>query len=60
MSRTIKRIVTRMNESFHTYEGSARKAAVAARGPPALLCKPLVASKEAALAAANRAAVAAE
>jgi len=49
-----------MNESYHTYEGSARKAAVAPRGPPALLCKPLVASKEAALAAANRAAVAAE
>jgi len=49
-----------MNESCHTYEGSAREAAAAPRGPPALLCQPSAASKEGAFAVANRAAAAVE
>jgi len=49
-----------MNESRHTYKGSAREAAGAPRGPAALLCQTSAASEEAALTAANRAAAAAE
>jgi len=49
-----------MNESCHIYEGKARKAAVAVRGPLALLCQLSVASEEAALAVSNRVAAVAE
>jgi len=49
-----------MNASRHTFQGSAREAAAAPRGPAALLCQTSIASEEAALAAANRAAAAAE